>query len=187
MALLLEKQEGPPCRKDAGAFQAALGDAQELIVACTQEAPLFGELAPESKIRFVNLREQAGWSAEGARATPKIAALVAMAALPEPAPVPAVEFKSSGQLLVIGPGEAALDWAERLCGELEVSVLLTGRGEVPLEHTSMHWLQPSRPERLWAQIFSRYLKKRGFSNSPTRETSLCAASACSSGASPGAK
>ena len=127
------------CRKDAGAFQAALGDAQELIVACTQEAPLFGELAPESKIRFVNLREQAGWSAEGARATPKIAALVAMAALPEPAPVPAVEFKSSGQLLVIGPGEAALDWAERLCGELEVSVLLTGRGEVPLEHKFPLW------------------------------------------------
>jgi ferredoxin len=127
------------CRKDAGAFQAALGDAQELIVACTQEAPLFGELAPQSKIRFVNLREQAGWSAEGARATPKIAALVAMAALPEPAPAPAVEFKSSGQLLVIGPGEAALDWAERLCGELEVSVLLTGRGEVPLEHKFPLW------------------------------------------------
>src|SRR5438094_1654108 len=127
------------CRKDAGAFQAALGDAQELIVACTQEAPLFGELAPESKVRFVNLREQAGWSAEGARATPKIAALVAMAALPEPAPAPAVEFKSSGQVLVIGPGEAALDWAERLSGQLEVSVLLTGRGEVPLEHKFPLW------------------------------------------------
>src|SRR2546421_30300 len=57
------------CRKDVGAFQSALGASEELIVACTQEAPLFGELAPESKIRFVNLREQAGWSAEGARAT----------------------------------------------------------------------------------------------------------------------
>jgi len=127
------------CRKDAGAFQAALGTAEELIVACTQEAPLFGELAPDSKIRFVNVREQAGWSAEGARATPKIAALVAMAALPEPAPAPAVEFKSAGQLLVIGPGEAALDWAERLSAQLEVSVLLTGRGEVPLERRYPLW------------------------------------------------
>ena len=25
----------------------------------------------------------------------------------------------------------------------------------PLEHTSMHRLQPDWPERLWAQIFSR--------------------------------
>ena len=32
------------CRKDAGAFQAALGES-EVIVACTQEAPLFAELA----------------------------------------------------------------------------------------------------------------------------------------------
>src|SRR5215210_5880599 len=47
----------------------------------------------------------------------------------------------------------------------------------PLEQTSMHLLQPSRAERLWAQIFSRYWKNRGFSNSPTIETSLCAASA----------
>src|SRR5688500_12876076 len=47
------------CRKDAGAFQAALGQADDVIVACTQEAPLFGELAETSsaKVRFVNLRE----------------------------------------------------------------------------------------------------------------------------------
>ena len=48
-----------------------------------------------------------------------------MAALPEPEPAPAVEFKSAGQVLVIGPAAAALDWAERLAGQLEVSVLLT--------------------------------------------------------------
>ena len=32
------------CRKEAGAFQSALADP-DLIVACTQEAPLFSELA----------------------------------------------------------------------------------------------------------------------------------------------
>jgi ferredoxin len=127
------------CRKDAGAFQAALGKSEDVIVACTQEAPLFGELAPDSKIRFVNVREQAGWSAEGARATPKIAALLAMAALPDAEPAPAVEFKSTGQLLIIGPGEAALDWAQRLSDELDVSVLLTGRGELPLERKFPLW------------------------------------------------
>ena len=121
------------CRKDVAAFQSALRD-EEVIVACTQEAPLFGELAGEKPIRFVNVREQAGWPAGGGKALPKIAALVAMAALPEAEPAPAVEFKSAGDTLIIGPAEAALEWAERLSAQLSVSVLITGKGgELPLE------------------------------------------------------
>src|SRR5258706_780053 len=119
------------CRKEAGAFQSALADP-DLMVACTQEAPLFSELAsaaqPQARISFLNLREAAGWSAEGTQAGPKIAALLAAAALPEPEPVPQVDYASSGQLLVIGPANAALDWAARLAGTLDVSVLLTGKG-----------------------------------------------------------
>src|SRR5882762_6679506 len=88
------------CRKDAAAFQAALGDS-EVIVACTQEAALFGELAERTDLKFVNVREQAGWTGGGKAASgealPKIAALIAMAALPEPEPAPAVEFKSGGE------------------------------------------------------------------------------------------
>jgi len=129
------------CRKDAGAFRAALGES-DVIVACTQEAPLFGELAADSRanIKFVNVRELAGWSADSEKSTPKIAALVAMAALPEPEPVPVVEFKSGGQLLIVGPGEAALDWAERLSGQLEVSVLVSGApGELPLDRKFPVW------------------------------------------------
>ena len=129
------------CRKDAGAFRAALGES-DVIVACTQEAPLFGELAADSRanIRFVNVRELAGWSADSEKSTPKIAALVAMAALPEPEPVPVVEFKSGGQLLIVGPGEAALDWAERLSAMLEVNVLISGKSsELPLERKFPVW------------------------------------------------
>ena len=126
------------CRNDAGAFQAALGESEETIVACTQEAVLFGELS-EKPIKFVNVRELAGWSPE--KSTPKIAALIAMAALPEPEPAPAVAFNSQGQVLVIGPAEAALDWAERLSGQLEPSVLITdtGKGELPLERKYPVW------------------------------------------------
>src|SRR5256886_1725195 len=126
------------CRKDAAAFQAALGDS-EVIVACTQEAALFGELAERADLKFVNVREQAGWGVRSTDATPKIAALVAMAALPEPEPAPAVEFKSGGELLIIGPAAAALDWAERLAGQLNVSVLATQRGELPLERRYPVW------------------------------------------------
>src|SRR5438094_939258 len=131
------------CRKDAGAFQAALTEP-DVIVACTQEAALFGELAEQARssasLKFVNVRELGGWSARGGEATPKIAALVAMAALPEPEPAPAVEFKSGGDLLIIGPADAALDWAERLAAQLQVSVLINGKGgELPLERRYPVW------------------------------------------------
>lgn len=130
------------CRKEAGAFEAALSDS-DVLVACTQEAPLFSDLAQAAKsqtsLRFVNIRETAGWSAEGKLATPKIAALLAAAMLPEPEPVPAVVYKSEGQLLIIGPSAAALDWAARLSdgrsGQLDVSVLITRNesDELPLD------------------------------------------------------
>lgn len=134
------------CRKEAGLFEAALHEP-EVLVACTQEAALFNELAQaaesKSRIDFVNIRETAGWSAEGTRATPKIAALLAMAALPDPEPVPSVEYRSGGQLLIIGPAGAALDWARRLAadGALEPSVLVTRQdgGELPMERTYPVW------------------------------------------------
>ena len=132
------------CRKEAGAFQAALADP-DLIVACTQEAPLFAELAAsaqsQARLAFVNIRESGGWSAEGKGAGAKIAALLAAAALPAPEAVPEVNYKSGGQLLIIGPADAALDWAGRLAGALEVNVLITagGAGELPEERRFQVW------------------------------------------------
>jgi len=132
------------CRKETGAFQATLQDP-DVLVACTQEAPLFTELATlaesKSELRFFNIREAAGWSEEGRQATPKIAALIAAAALPEPDPVPRVDYKSGGQVLVIGPSGAALDWAGRLAGQLEPSVLITRNegGELPAERRYPVW------------------------------------------------
>jgi len=132
------------CRKESGAFQAALSDP-DLIVACTQEAPLFAELAEgansQARIAYVNIRELAGWSAEGRSAQAKIEALIAAAALPGPEPVAQVDYQSSGQMLIVGPAGAALDWAERLCGTLEVSVLVTegGGGELPMERRYPVW------------------------------------------------
>jgi ferredoxin len=132
------------CRKEAGAFQAALRDP-DILVACTQEAPLFTELAQaadsKARLAFANIRELAGWSTQGDAATPKIAALLAMAALPEPEPAPVVGYKSAGSVLVIGPAEAALDWGARLSETLDVAVLLTStqRGELPAERGYPVW------------------------------------------------
>ena len=100
------------CRRHLAAFEAAVKGGEDLVVACTQEAPLFTELHGELKgtgaLQFVNIRETAGWSAESALATPKIAALLALADLPEPEPVPVVSYRSEGQLLIVGPAARAL-------------------------------------------------------------------------------
>ena len=126
------------CQKEL----AALGERRdaESVVACTQEAELFRHVAEDAgaahPLRFVNIREAAGWSAEAPAATPKIAALVAAAALPDPEPVPRVTYQSEGQLLIVGPAESALGWADKLSAKRSVTVLLTGRStgrELPLE------------------------------------------------------
>ncbi len=117
------------CQKELAAF--ADHAAGEVIVACTQEASLFADVAGEAAraqtIRFVNLREAGGWSPEAASATPKLAALLAQAALPDPDPVPAIGYRSEGQTLIVGPAEAALAWADVLKDKLSVTVLATGR------------------------------------------------------------
>ncbi len=126
------------CQKELAAFaDRAAGD---VLVACTQEAKLFGDVADDAgktqTIRFVNIRERAGWSSEASGATPKIAALIAAAALPDPQPVPRVKFHSDGRLLIIGPGATALAWAHRLRARVGVTVLITGRAtgfELPQE------------------------------------------------------
>ncbi len=116
------------CRREAGAFRDAV-ESGDCLVACTQEAPLFAELAEQAgakhELKFVNIRETAGWAKESRQATPKIAALIAMAMLPDPEPVPSVGYRSGGQLLIIGPADVAGQWAERLKDRLEVSVLAT--------------------------------------------------------------
>src|SRR5689334_21949379 len=116
------------CQRELGRFKdAATGD---MVVACTQEQRLLGEIAEEAghvrTMHFVNIRETAGWSAEAPLATPKIAALLAAAALPDPEPVPVVQYKSEGRLLIAGPLDAALRWSEALRDSLSVTVLATG-------------------------------------------------------------
>jgi len=128
-------QHSTLCRREAGAFQQALAQGQEVVVACTQEARLFGEIAEQTEgaqavpIRFVNIRETGGWSKDAAKAMPKMAALLAAAQLSEPEPVPTVTYKSAGRLLVIGPLDAAERAAELLGDTLDVTIFSTGAGE----------------------------------------------------------
>lgn len=123
------------CRREAGAFQRACRSLDPLVVACTQESRLFTELSEQTEgavptatrpIRFVNLRETGGWGREAAQATPKMAALLALAHRPDPDPVPTVAYRSEGRLLIIGPLERAEALAALVGDVLDVTLLATG-------------------------------------------------------------
>ena len=127
------------CRREAGAFQQAAKSGEELVVACTQEIRLFNELASQTEgvpslaerpIKFVNIRETGGWSKDAAKAMPKIAALLAMAHLPEPEPVPTVTYKSAGRLLIIGPLDRAEQLASLVDDVLDVTIFANGPGRL---------------------------------------------------------
>lgn len=111
------------CRAQIEAFRRAASSGEPLLVACTQEAPLFAETAPEATLSFTNIREHAGWSDDASAATPKIAALLAAAAL-DAAATPVVSLASEGTTLVYGRDEHAIEAAKQIAHRLDVTVLL---------------------------------------------------------------
>lgn len=121
------------CGRDSQKYLSALGGGDTVVVGCTQERPLFDELAQENNavapVRFVNLKENAGLRGQAHHALPKMAALLADAALPLADPVPSVSYVSGGRLLIIGSAGVALKWAEALQEQLQVHVLITDSRE----------------------------------------------------------
>lgn len=125
------------CRDEVGTYEAALGEGKPLIVACTQEAPLFSEIAEDMErpelVSFVNIRERAGWTADRGDITPKVQALIAeslQAARSTPARVQ--EVVSDGMCLVYGRGQEALDAALALEEHLSVTLVLSDWADVLL-------------------------------------------------------
>ena len=115
------------CRHQIDRFEKALKDGEPVLVACTQEAPLFSEVAEEhgfDQISFVNIRERAGWCEGKADTTAKMAALISDATY-QPQPAGLMTIKSEGQCLVYGAGQQTLDVAAQLAGRLNVTVILT--------------------------------------------------------------
>ena len=97
---------------------------------CTQEAPLFSEIAGDAAVTYANIRETAGWSKDGAAAGPKMAALLAAAA--EPAPELAfVNLTSDGVILIYGRDEQAIEAGNLLKDHLDVTVLIRPPAYVP--------------------------------------------------------
>lgn len=127
------------CRAQLSSFESGLQSEDELIVACTQEAPLFMEIAEEhgasTNLKFVNIRENAGWSKDAKKAVPKIAALLKDAEY-EPTPARLKTINSDGMCLVYGAGQQALEVAQLLGQRLSVTLLLSDKEEVVLPVTA---------------------------------------------------
>src|SRR3954463_510938 len=120
------------CGLELERFKAALAEGAPITVACTQEAPLFREIAesfPQAQLTFVNIRETGGWSNDAASAGPKAAALIAAANEDMP-PISMGTLGSQGIALVYGRDEGAIEAAQRLADRLDITVLLTKPGDV---------------------------------------------------------
>ncbi len=120
------------CRAELDSARAAAKGPDGCTICCTQEMPLFDEVMEEAghagTARYVNIRESAGWSAEGGQATAKIAALIAAAQIDAP-PTRTIAVRSEGRVLVYGHGDTAIEAAGRLAGRLDPTLVLIPPGD----------------------------------------------------------
>jgi len=121
------------CRAELERFRKAAVSGELVTVACTQEAPLFKEIADEigdgSALTFVNIRETAGWSKDAAKAGPKMAALIAASEEPV-TEIPFVSLASEGVALIYGQDERAVEAANLLKEQLDITVLVKPGAEI---------------------------------------------------------
>src|SRR5260370_22613422 len=96
------------CRAQIENLRTDAAEGGPLLVACTQEQPVFDETLREAgldiPVAYANIRERAGWSEAGADALPKMAALLAEAALDIP-PAPSVTPQSPSVCLLYCRGQ----------------------------------------------------------------------------------
>lgn len=112
------------CGAELDHFRAETKAEGPLTVACTYQQSLFAEEAGDSaSVAFVNIRETAGWSTEGAQAGPKMAALLAASAVQAP-DYPLVALASDGVILIYGRDAAAIEAGRLLSDHLDVTVML---------------------------------------------------------------
>src|SRR6478672_2919289 len=117
------------CRAELEKFRAAATGGEPLVVGCTQEAPLFSELAGDTAVTYANIRETAGWSKDAGAAGPKMAALLAAAAEPVPE-FSFVNLTSDGVILIYGRDQQAIEAGYLLKDHLDVTVLIKPPADV---------------------------------------------------------
>ncbi len=120
------------CTHQADIAAAAISNGNA-IICCAQETRRFEEMAEELGVNApptLDLRDRAGWTKDKASTMPKMAALIADAALPSP-PAKTLDVISEGLCLILGPADVALAAAEALKDHLGVTVLLAPSDDLP--------------------------------------------------------
>ncbi len=115
---------------DQAAAAIAEGDA---LICCRQEHRFFEDLAAEldqPAPPLTDLRDRAGWTDDSRSTQPKMAALMAEAAMQVPGGK-TLDVISEGLCLILGAGDVALAAAERLKDVLGVTVLITDASDPP--------------------------------------------------------
>lgn len=127
------------CGAELDRVRAMFAGGEAISIGCTQQAPLFREVAEElghtGDLAFVNIRETGGWSDQAASAGPKAAALLALGGEPTE-DISLVPLKSDGVILIYGRDETAIEAGRALADRLDVTVLLSRPQQVT-------------PHRLW--------------------------------------
>jgi ferredoxin len=104
----------------------------DVVIACQQEAHRFAALAEDmdaSVPEFVDIRDRAGWTDDAGDTKPKMAALIADAALTPPRQK-SFDIETEGTCLIVGATDVALSAAQKLGEALSVTVLLSPGAEV---------------------------------------------------------
>lgn len=121
------------CQSQAAIASEAMKNGN-VIIACQQERQAFEEMAAELSAEvpaFIDIRDRAGWTDDTRSVAPKMAALIADAALPVPG-TKVIDVTSEGTCLILGDPEHALSAARHLSAILSVTVLLAPDGELPV-------------------------------------------------------
>ncbi|HXZ21786.1 MAG TPA: 4Fe-4S binding protein [Pseudolabrys sp.] len=121
------------CRVELERVRKTVAGGEPVTITCTQESPLFDEIANETAgsgaLTFVNIRETAGWSKNASKAGAKMAALIAASAEPMPE-IPFIPLASEGVALLYGKDEKVIEAAKLLKGQLDITVLIKPGTEV---------------------------------------------------------
>lgn len=121
------------CQSEIGVAAEAIG-AGDVMIACQQESQRFTDLAEDIDAGvpdFVDIRDRAGWTADGDDTTAKMASLIADAALAQPSPKTR-DVISDGVCLIIGAPDVTFAAAEKLADMLTVTVLVPDATDLPL-------------------------------------------------------
>jgi hypothetical protein len=132
------------CRAQLDRFRAAVETGRAVTVTCTQEAPLFREVAEDmgaqQPLAFANIRETAGWTHEARSSAPKMAAIIAAAAeAPAAFNIISMESRRGADA---GPRRGGAEAARQMSESLDITVLLLPGADVaPRAQTTFPVLQ----------------------------------------------